>query len=222
MVATVVDSDATFFHRPKDQLLERRCLLLEQLLQEKTGTHPRTISFAIGGEMASDAYGIASVILKDQYKPRTIVWGIAPRDLVDRTFINPNESGIAQYVSKAAGRADVFGGLSFWDKVERALDKVSYIYGNRDAGEALQTNCVKGLLAACGWQKLETDSIPDPLKKYAYASFPEDEGIDNWVNVPTETVNFNNNLKEYHERYTPFNNGLYETQLRATHTRQLP
>ncbi|HEY9772679.1 MAG TPA: hypothetical protein V6C81_02595 [Planktothrix sp.] len=213
MVATVTDSDATFYNRPKDQVLERRCLFLEQLLQEKTGKRPRTVSFAIGGEMASDAYGITSVALQKQYKPKMIVWGVAPRDLIDRTFTNPNQSGISQGVSALAGNRDVFGRLSFWDKIERGCDKISFIYGHRQEIVAIQHALCKQLFAACGWTNLDTNQLPNELKGEVYKNFPDDEGVCNWVNVPTKQFHFTNNMKEYRTRYNPFNEGLYQEQV---------
>ncbi len=53
--------------------------------------------------MASDVYAIAANFVTPQVKPRLIIWGIAPRDLLDAAFPGAVTSDTAQYMNKIAG-----------------------------------------------------------------------------------------------------------------------
>jgi hypothetical protein len=75
---------------------------------------------------------------------------------------------------------------------------------------------MRGVVNLLPWtDHSESNQMPRELKKYAFESCPEDEGVLNWVNMPTkEPVPFTDNTAEYKTRYNPFNAGLYETQRR--------
>jgi len=215
VVATVDETDATYLKHVVDQILHWRCEYLEHCLQQRTGQPVHTADLAMGGQMVSDVYSLAKVMLQGRYKPKMIVWGIAPRDFVDATFNNPNSSETVRYMTKVAGREMFDTGHSFWDRVERSFDKAFWTYGNRDQVVFLQHRLLKAMLHSLGWKNLEENNLPQPLRQYVTENLPEDEGIDHWGVVPYyKGLPFSDNRGEYHTRYNPFKPSIYQFQLR--------
>src|SRR4030095_4928011 len=62
---------------------------MEGQLTEHGWQEPRVFSFAICGQMLSDAYIYLSELLREDKKPDWIVYGIAPRDFSDRDLSAP-------------------------------------------------------------------------------------------------------------------------------------
>jgi len=58
-----------------------------------------SFSWALGGENASDAYMIASTMMSGAKKPRLVIYGIAPRDLLDNNVKSPVSTDIFRYLS---------------------------------------------------------------------------------------------------------------------------
>ena len=103
MLAMVNEGDAAHYNKLIDTATHHRSDYLQDLLKNQLSKPVSTFSFAIGGQMASDVYAIASNFIKPQSKPKLIIWGIAPRDLLDSAFPGAISSDTAQYMNKIAG-----------------------------------------------------------------------------------------------------------------------
>jgi hypothetical protein len=132
MLAAINESDAARYNKLIDSATHHRSLYLEELLKNKLSKPISTFSFAIGGQMASDAYAIASNFITPARKPQLIIWGIAPRDLLDAAFPGAATSDTAQYMNKIAGRDLIPSDhMTFNTIIDQLLRHASSIYANR-------------------------------------------------------------------------------------------
>lgn len=220
MVATVVDSDATYFNKVLDQVTHHRSFYLEHLLQKQSGKHlptpVRTQSLAIGGQMASDAYALATVLLTGSHKPEYLVWGIAPRDFVDCNFDHPSATETAKYMRKIADGKDVLGmRTSLNDRLDDAFSSISYLYRHRDQILVVQDKLTRALLHACAWKDPSFENLPKALKYFILEHCAENEPEHKWNVAPySKGAPFTDNSMEYVARYNPFHPAIYATQMR--------
>jgi hypothetical protein len=215
MVATVEDTDATYLHKVVDQVTHRRSEFFEHLIQKRTGKPIRTQSFAIGGQMASDTYALLTVLLSGANKPSHIVWGIAPRDFVDATFMHPDNSETVSYMRKVAGGRDILGvRTSFASRIEDALDACLYLYRHRDMALIAQQQFLISIFKFLGWQEPGGQNQPLFLKNWATEHLAENEPENKWLVAPYEKgAPYTDNSVEYRARYNPFKPSTYQTQL---------
>jgi hypothetical protein len=96
----IYEGEATYLNKKLDVISHRNSCLLEDLLQP-TLHHPvRTFSFAVAGLYPSDACLTTKMLLKDDRRPNTIIYGIAPRDFIDNWLTSPAATDTYKLVSK--------------------------------------------------------------------------------------------------------------------------
>ncbi len=236
MVAAVNDGDATTLGEEIDGTTHHRSVTLEQAILKKkreigpvTDEHlAQTHSFAIGGQMASDAYAILrtlfdnnkNVSVKRRFiKPQVLVWGIAPRDLMDATFSDPDISTTVMYLDNLTYNHDALGTRKpyIWRQMEYELDHLFYSYGQRQHFVAVQKQLMFGLLGLLhiiAPQDLGTVKTPQELLLIARRELPEDNGLKQWMVKPQRQAitQFEDNSKEYTARYNPFKEKLFNLQ----------
>lgn len=110
-----------------------RSVALEQKLQEAGFEKPTVFSFAIFGEMVSDAYIYLNEFLKGDKKPEFIVYGIAPRDFSDADLSSPMTTNTFKRLVNL-GNFATYSDLylpGFQDKLDFVLGRLCYFYGHR-------------------------------------------------------------------------------------------
>jgi len=236
VVATVNDGDATTLGEAIDGTLHHRSITLEKAIAQATDRPvdraPLSQSFAIGGQMASDAYAILRTLfnsdndnLKNRFvSPKIIVWGIAPRDFMDATFTDPDTSSTVMYLDNLTANHDALGTRKpyIWRQMEYLADALFYAYGERDHFVVLQKQVVYGVLARLGLVKAEeigTVKTPQELLRIARRELPEDNGLHQWMVKPQQQAisQFEDNSKEYSARYNPYKEKLFMMQLSYLH-----
>ncbi len=217
MLAALNDGDSTFVNRPFDAVMHHRAFYLEHLLDKKLDQPVQTTSLAIGGQMASDVYALATTLFTRNPKPKAIVWGIAPRDFLDSSFTNPDSSETVRYMNKVSGSTDVLSTKRriLWDRVQNVADSSFYLYGKRaDLVAATLPFAKSALKNVTPNADLDTVHTPSPLLEYAMKNLPEDNGVDQWRVTPySPSKVFADNTAEYMMRYHPFKPKVLETQL---------
>jgi hypothetical protein len=222
MMAVQNDGDATFLNQPLDALLHWRSQYFEYKLRAMLGEKVTTASFVIGGEMASDAYAIYSAMLAKGTVPKTIIWGVAPRDFLDATFPEPEDSHIVQYMSQITGDNDLLktGNMPLWMRVDKTLASVSSIYARRAQYLSAVRSAVSERLSSC---------LPGPTGapttgprggsagsfNVYRAKYLDDNAPGEWQTKPygqKPLTNADNSL-EYRQRYQPFKESVLAKQL---------
>jgi hypothetical protein len=223
LVAADNDGDATTLGEEIDGTTHHRSITLEKALPQA----PRSQSFAIGGQMASDAYAILrtlfdskNLLIKRRFvPPQVIVWGIAPRDLMDATFTDPDISTTVMYLDSLTYDHDALGTRKpyIWRQMEYLADSCFHSYGQRQHFVALQKQAVYTFLSLVhltAAADLGTVKTPQALLLIARRELPEDNGVRQWMVKPQRQAitQFEDNSKEYISRYNPFKEKLFKLQ----------
>jgi hypothetical protein len=216
MLAVLNDGDSTYLNQPFDAVSHHRSFHLESLFASRQQAKVRTGSLAIGGQMASDVYSLSTTLLKDAYKPKLIIWGIAPRDLLDASFGDPRNSETVRFMNKLSANHNVLGlKKPFWSQVEDSLGDSIYVFGKRQDVLAKEIRAQRRALEqTTGMRDLDTVHTPMPVLKYAMANLPEDNGVRQWMVSPysVQSNKFSDNTEEYKRRYNPFTPSIFQTQ----------
>ncbi len=220
MIAAQNDGDATFLNRALDAAEHARSEYFEYKLQGLLGKKVTTGSFALGGEMASDGYAIISTMLKNKNAPKVIVWGVAPRDFIDKTYLHPEDTAVVRYLSQISGQPDLLktNNKRFWLQVEDSLAAVSTIYARRPEYIRLCRSSMINLLTPF-FPSLATQTAPGPnwFLPYVVLFSVDDNLPGEWIVQPygTKVVVNKDNSSEYKQRYVPFNAGVCDTQFKC-------
>jgi len=222
MLAAVNEGDAAYYGKLIDAAKHHRSYYLEKLLQSQWDRPASTFSFAIGGQMASDVYAIASNFITPSFKPKLIIWGIAPRDLLDSAFPGAYTSDTARYMNKIAG-SDLIANehLTFNSVVDQCLRHLSYIYRERldfisDSKQALRNledRHVIPLFAELG------ANIPGRATMVRQLMNPRDGSmgdieVGEWMisSSGKPSTELKDNTHEYQLRYNPFKVKTFNSQ----------
>jgi hypothetical protein len=216
MVMALHGGDATWLNQPQNNVLHHRSLLFESLLNNTLKKNYLSFSFAIPGQMASDAYCICSSLLKDPQKPDFLIYGIAPRDLMDNTLSNPASTETFKYLSRVGNLSQIAirARPSLWDRLDYWLSKVSFIYAHKADLVYLQHHYIGALFAHLHW--LDDQNLvktPFELRKIAMLELPEDNAVNEIFTPPYNPATKPlDNSSEYRARYSRFNTKLFNEQ----------
>lgn len=220
MLAVINDADATSQKKSLDAVKHHRSAFFEDALAKETGLPVKTGSLAIGGQMASDSFALFSTLLADRPERPLIVWGIAPRDLVDSSFFNPHDSETVRYLEKVAFPNDVLPERArFWEEAERGGERFFYLYGKRLDVQKMQRDLSEAVLAALVGTRFDTIHTPQKILKMTMGAIPEECSPNQWLVTPYQekiagSGEFTDNTQEYLMRYQPFRPKLFDRQSR--------
>jgi hypothetical protein len=216
MLMAVHAGDATLSGVPQNNALHHKSVLLEQTLQTILHKHYNTFSFAIAGQMVSDAYSICSCVYNGKAKPDYIIYGIAPRDFMDNTLPNPASTETFKYLSRVSDLSEIAmrARPSIWDRFDYWVGSVSFLYAHRADILYLQHHYVRVLFSHLHWiEDLNSVHTPMELRKIAMFELPEDNAANEVFTGPySPTMKYIDNASEYKKRYRSFNKKLFEDQ----------
>lgn len=210
--------DATKLNQIQNEVSHFRSACMEDFLRDKIGKPFSAFSFAIAGQMASDSYLITRSLLTGEKRPKVIVYGIAPRDLIDNTLPSPASTETFKYLSRISDLSDVALSArnSFNELFEFGLEKVLYTLSHRPNLLALQHR-VAYSLTPFGHNAITRNEISTPfkLRQIALGAFPEDNGANELRIGPYGAVYepFRDNSDEYRHRYARIKEKTYKSQL---------
>ncbi len=228
MLAAVNEGDATHYKELVDTAKHHYSSYLAQLLQDRYGLPISNFCFAIGGQMASDVYAISTNFVRQNYKPRMIIWGIAPRDLLDAAFPAAISSDTAHYMNKIAGKDIICEDRKTLNSlVDHLLRNVLFIYRARDNFLSLSKQVIRKLqIRQSAWiGSLEIsksgNAAPPPGRQKMLRELMNprdgtmgDIEVGEWLiganAEPSKTLK--DNTKEYLTRYNPFKPKTFAAQ----------
>jgi len=214
MMAAVHGGDATYQNASQKVALHHKSSLLEDLLRKKFHTDYSTFSFSLSGEMASDAYVLADTLLTGEKQPKAIIYGIAPRDLMDNALKSPASTEIFRFVSRVKDPTDVAipARNTFWSVAEYGLGKLSFLYEHRPDFLFLQHDATKEILAHLGYKDIKDEvHTTYEIRRQAFIELPEEVV----VHPPSASSanEYSDNLPEYRYRYSSFKEKQFKEQV---------
>jgi hypothetical protein len=217
MLEALNGGDATYLHKPQNVSLHHKSVCLQDNLKRSTNSQIRTFSFAIAGQMASDAYVISSTLLSGKSKPTTIIYGIAPRDFMDNMLTNVTTTETFRYLSRVGDLSNIATSArpSLWEATESALGKVSFLYQHKTDLAYLQQCGIKSFLKIFAHGDLEDYRVPFELRKIAMKEMPEEIASNETLVCPygDPPVPYLDNLNEYRQRYAHLNKQMFADQV---------
>ncbi len=218
MVAVVNDGDSSFLQKPLDAVKNHRSAYFESYAGKLSGKPVSTHSFAIGGQMASDACALFRALpAKGDSRP-ILIWGVAPRDLLDSSFSDPASTETVRYLDKVSYPQDVLPeSKRVWKQIERQIERGLYLYGRRADFQCVERALSEAIISHCTGTKFDTIRTPQPLLKIAMAEQPEENSPGQWIVTPysqkaASRALWNDNSKEYAMRYRPFKAKVFNSQ----------
>jgi hypothetical protein len=218
MVAVVNDGDSSFLQQPLDAVKNHRSKYFETYAARLLGKPVSTHSFAIGGQMASDACALFRALpAKGEGRP-LLVWGVAPRDLVDSSFSDPASTETVRYLDKVSYPQDVLPeSKRVWKQIERQIERSIYLYGKRADFQIVERNLAENIIEKTLGTTFDTIKAPQPLLKIAMAEQPEENSPGQWIVSPysqkaAKHALWADNSKEYCARYQPFRPKVFNSQ----------
>ena len=210
--------DATKLNQVQNEVSHFHSSCLQDFLSERTGQKPTTFSFAIAGQMASDSYLIVRSLLVGSKQPKVIVYGIAPRDLIDNTLPSAASTETFKYLSRIDDLSDVAlsARTSFNELFQFGLEKVIYTLSRRPNLLAWQHK-IAYALAPYGQNAITVNELclPFKLRQMAYQELPDDSGANELRVGPygAQSEPFRDNSSEYRQRYASIKQKTYKSQL---------
>lgn len=101
------EGDATYMHKIINGVTHRNSLILEDALSGILHRPVKTWSYAVGGLHASDASLVTTAFLKGEHQPAAIVYGIAPRDLMNNLLASPCATETFKLVTHVSNQRDI-------------------------------------------------------------------------------------------------------------------
>lgn len=227
MLTVVNGADATRYKTMIDTALHHKSDYLQELLSSKLKQPVSTFCFAIGGQMASDVYAIASNFITHNFKPHTVLWGIAPRDFLDSAFPGAASSDTAHYMNKIASKGLIVDERkSFSIILDQFLCQLSSIYSQRQDFVSILKNKLRKLQneKSIAWLADNNKaSSPSPTGRAVmvrelmnpHDGNMGDIAIGEWLINPTlqPSTELKDNTHEYQLRYHPFKPKTFFSQI---------
>ncbi len=208
--------DADYLNRKVDGSQHHHSAYFEDHWRTLTGNTARTYTFALPGEMPSDAYLIVKNLLTGNKQPDVIVYGVGPRDFLDNLLPSPSATDPFRYLSRFGPVAPIASRvMSDWkERLDFELGRVFSLYGNRENLSAAGSHFTSWCLAF-GVARVPEISFDDKhvlLPEY----HPCEVGKGQAFFRPTtasERGKFADNLAEYKKRYAELKWNTYLTQM---------
>ncbi|MBX9571386.1 MAG: hypothetical protein K2X77_20995 [Candidatus Obscuribacterales bacterium] len=212
--------DADYLGKRVDGSQHHHSVYFEDKLKEKTGLSLKTFTFALPGEMPSDAYLIVNNLLKGKNKPDMIVYGVGPRDFLDNMLPSPAATDPFRYLSRFGKIDQIADRVSpeFFPRLDYELGKVSYFWQKRadisQTAEQAATSLINAMVP------LPVDGYPTTFDErrllmpdFRPCEVPRGAAFFR-PTTAAERNNFVDNLAEYKKRYATMKWDTYISQMR--------
>ncbi|MBX9689040.1 MAG: hypothetical protein K2X27_20190, partial [Candidatus Obscuribacterales bacterium] len=212
--------DADYLNRRVDGSQHHRSQYFEDKFKEKTGLSMRSFTFALPGEMPSDAYLIVKNLLCGKKKPEIIVYGVGPRDFLDNMLPSPSATDPYRFLSRFGDIAPIADRVmpDWMQRLDFELGRACFFYKNRED---------LSLKAAKSAENFVNQLLPLPAKAVAL-NIDERRVIvpdlrpcevlagQAWFRPSTaaDHATFVDNISEYKRRYATMKWDTYISQMR--------
>jgi len=200
-----------------DATSHRRSLFFEKRFRELSGKSVSTYNFALPGAMPSDAYLITRFLLKEPKAPRVIVYGVAPRDLLENTLPSPAATDPFRYLSRLGDYSGAIDRIApdFFTRLDFEIGRALYTYGIREdlktASARLSRELMDTVLPVNPEQEYSIHKRMQILPEYHPYEIQRNEAFFRPSSGTEEE--FRDNTQEYRDRYRRLKLDVYRSQL---------
>lgn len=220
MLVPLDGMDADYLGSRVDGSQHHHSCYFEDKFKELTGIKLRTFTFALPGEMPSDAYLIVKNLLNGPKKPELIVYGVGPRDFLDNMLPSPAATDPYRFLSRFGDIEPIKERLmpDWQQRLDYELGKLSYFYGQRGEISKAAEKIASRILNKVEPLPLECKALSFDERHVILPDFRPCEILEGqaWFRPSTgsQEGNFVDNLAEYRKRYATMKWDTYISQLR--------
>ncbi|MEZ4544110.1 MAG: DUF1574 family protein [Cyanobacteriota/Melainabacteria group bacterium] len=211
------EADADLTKTSLDATIHHKSLVFEKRFQELTGTGIRTFSFALPGEMPSDAYLITKFLLKGERRPDVIVYGVGPRDFLENTLPDPSSTDPFRYLSRFGDYSEHLSLIKpgFISRFDYELGRLFYPYGKKEDLQIAALRWTENLISSVLPSDIETFNVHQ-RKQVLPEYHPYEVRRDEAFYHPDQSAKtaFKDNLAEYRYRYKNLKWDTFKSQSR--------
>lgn len=219
MLVPLSGNDANYLNKKLDGSKHHHAQYFEDILKQRTGYTASAYTFALPGEMPSDAYMLTNFLLKDEKQPDVIVYGVGPRDFMDNLLPSPSATDPFRVLSQLGSiddHADLF--LPDWQaRLDYELGKAIYFYKEREKVtgllSTLANNCINEVLPAPKGSKFSIFDRRQLLPAYHPAELEVGEAFFRPETAADKKRGIYDNLAEYRKRYKELKWDTFLTQM---------
>jgi hypothetical protein len=224
MVSAMAGCDANFLNRILDLTRYHRLSYLDAQLTNKFGGSFNSFSLAAPGQMPSDAYLALKAMVASANRPDVVLYGLAPRDFIDRTLSGPNDTEPFKYLTRIVNIDDVAGAVfrSPWARLEWFIGRVLYMYGFASDFRLATKDGITRTLA--GWLPAPFTNKPFTwwdrvrmLPAYMPGEIHPEAVMAGTIDEATARSQYKDNTLEYQQRYKSPDPRTYRTQMFFLH-----
>ncbi len=220
MLVPLSGNDANYLNKKLDGSKHHHSQYFEDQLKSRTGYSASAYTFALPGEMPSDAYMVTNFLLKDEKQPDVIVYGVGPRDFMDNLLPSPSATDPFRVLSQLGSiddHASLF--LPDWQaRLDYELGKVFYFYKDREKitdklAKLANTGINDVLPAPKGAKPFSIFDRRQLLPAYRPAELEEGEAFFRPETAEDKKRGIFDNLAEYRKRYKELKWDTFLTQM---------
>lgn len=219
MLVPLDGTDADYLNRRVDGSQHHHSAFFEHAIKSASGLAPTSFTFALPGEMPSDAYLITTNLLKGERHPDLIIYGVGPRDFLDNLLPSPAATDPYHYLSRFADIGPIANRVftTFDERFGFELSRAFYFYGQResivaDLGKSVTRALDKVLPLPAGTTAFDYDDRHQVIPDYHPCQVAVGQAM--FRPVPLgQPQPFVDNLGEYRKRYAKLKWDTYTTQM---------
>lgn len=208
--------EAAYRNKDVDLVADHVSHYSEDMIRKYAGiANLRCFNFGLPGAVPSDGYMITKALFKDERKPKIVVIGMVPRDMVDNDFGHAASSRHYHYLSRFVDKSGLepLAVPNIWERPQYWVNDFIYFKGK---GQPIQQvlrysveQACKPVLSSLPGSPL--DHVTDEDRKFAMHRAELEKGV--WVAHPT-TPYFYAAIADADcmKRYATPNNELFENQ----------
>lgn len=211
--------EADFRQQTVDFVADHRSRFLEKVIAENTNVKDvECFNFALPGGMVSDDYMVVRAMFKPDKKPKMVIIGLTPRDLIDNRFNCAGSSKHFQYLSRFADVRNMLD-LSmpqWWQRIGYLISESIYFTSKAQAAQVIVSENIRQL--ATPFSKFLVSSPLDKKegegglggKQMAIHQNLVEKGF--WIAKPNAETRYVPDMADLKKRYKGSNNATFENQ----------
>ncbi|MBX9666248.1 MAG: hypothetical protein K2X93_01460 [Candidatus Obscuribacterales bacterium] len=208
--------EATFRNKDVDLVADHTSHYGESMIGKYSGVNNLScFNFGLPGAVPSDAYMIVKSLFKEEKKPKLVVLGMVPRDMVDNDFSHAGSSRHYRYLSRFVDTTGMeeLAVPNIWERPQYWVNDFLYLKGKSQPIQQVARHEAESLLAPAlkSLPGSPLDRVTDEDRKFAMHHAELEKGV--WVAHPTTPYFYVEAADaDCLKRYATPNNELFQNQ----------
>lgn len=187
MTNPVWSNEADYQNKDVDIALDRRVMYLDDAIKLRLrDTTARCFNLALPGAMLSDDYMVVKSLLIDEHKPRIVIFGLSPRDMVDSGFRCAASSNHYKYFSKFVDTNDLteLAMPYFWQRISYFISRTIYLEQKKSEAQYIAAELFKSFATGISGKHVTSDLVNPKVAQSRLAIYESEVEKGVWIAHP--------------------------------------